>query len=120
MEEEKKITITKDMTVGEAIVTKPEIATVLMNAGMFCFSCPASQGETLVQGGHKLPGHPLPGGDGMDTVDLDAYPLEFACRGVLDIEIDEPLLALAQSALPILQVRDWLEENHFFSFRQFP
>ena len=45
--QEKKITITKDMTVGEAIVTKPEIATVLMNAGMFCFSCPASQGESL-------------------------------------------------------------------------
>lgn len=47
MEEEKKIMITKDMTIGEALVTKPEIATVLMNAGMFCFSCPASQGETL-------------------------------------------------------------------------
>ncbi len=44
---EKNITITKDMTIGEALVTKPEIATVLMNAGMFCFSCPASQGETL-------------------------------------------------------------------------
>lgn len=46
MEETNKI-ITKDMTVGEALVTNPEIATVLMNAGMFCFSCPASQGETL-------------------------------------------------------------------------
>ena len=45
--EEKNITITKDMTIGEALVSKPEIATVLMNAGMFCFSCPASQGETL-------------------------------------------------------------------------
>ena len=40
-------TITKEMTIGEILRTKPEIAPVLMNAGMHCLGCPASQGESL-------------------------------------------------------------------------
>ena len=39
--------ITKDMTIGEALVTKPEIAPILMEMGMHCLGCPASQGESL-------------------------------------------------------------------------
>lgn len=39
--------ITKDMTIGEIIVTKPEVAPILMNAGMHCLGCPAAQGESL-------------------------------------------------------------------------
>ena len=40
-------TITKDMTIGEILRTKPEVAPVLMNAGMHCLGCPSAQGETL-------------------------------------------------------------------------
>ena len=40
-------TITKEMTIGEILRTKPEIAPILMNAGMHCLGCPASQAETL-------------------------------------------------------------------------
>ena len=39
--------ITKDMTIGEALVTKPEIAPILMEMGMHCLGCPSSQGESL-------------------------------------------------------------------------
>ena len=39
--------ITKDMTIGEIIVSKPEVAPILMEAGMHCLGCPASQGESL-------------------------------------------------------------------------
>ena len=39
--------ITKDMTIGEIIVNKPEVAPILMEAGMHCLGCPASQGESL-------------------------------------------------------------------------
>lgn len=40
-------TITKDMTIAEAVITKPEIAPILMNMGMHCLGCPSAQGETL-------------------------------------------------------------------------
>lgn len=40
-------TITKEMTIGEILRTKPEIAPVLMNAGMHCLRCPSAQGESL-------------------------------------------------------------------------
>ena len=40
-------TITKEMTSGEILRTKPEIAPVLMNAGMHCLGCPSAQGESL-------------------------------------------------------------------------
>ena len=41
--------ITKDTTIGEALKMKPEIAPVLMNMGMHCLGCPASQGESLAE-----------------------------------------------------------------------
>lgn len=39
--------ITKDMTIGEILRTAPNIAPVLMNAGMHCLGCPSAQGESL-------------------------------------------------------------------------
>jgi hybrid cluster-associated redox disulfide protein len=39
--------ITKDMTIGEILRTAPEVAPILMEAGMHCLGCPASQGESL-------------------------------------------------------------------------
>jgi len=39
--------ITKDMTIGEILRTAPEVAPILMQAGMHCLGCPASQGESL-------------------------------------------------------------------------
>lgn len=39
--------INKDMTIGEILEVAPEKAEILMNAGMHCLGCPASQGETL-------------------------------------------------------------------------
>ena len=41
--------ITKEMTIGEILRTNPEVAPVLMNAGMHCLGCPASQGESIEQ-----------------------------------------------------------------------
>lgn len=39
--------ITKNMTIGEILRTKPDVAPVLMEAGMHCLGCPSAQGETL-------------------------------------------------------------------------
>ena len=39
--------ITKEMTIGEILRMKPEVAPVLMEAGMHCLGCPSAQGETL-------------------------------------------------------------------------
>ena len=39
--------INKDMTIGEILEKAPEKAEILMDAGMHCLGCPASQGETL-------------------------------------------------------------------------
>ncbi len=39
--------ITKDMTIGELLVKAPEVAPVLLEAGMHCLGCPASQAESL-------------------------------------------------------------------------
>ncbi|MBO4377063.1 MAG: DUF1858 domain-containing protein [Lachnospiraceae bacterium] len=39
--------ITKDTLIGEAILINPNIAPVLMDMGMHCLGCPASQGESL-------------------------------------------------------------------------
>ncbi len=46
-EGEEKTVITKDMLVTDALMLNPNLAPVLMSAGMYCFSCPASMGETL-------------------------------------------------------------------------
>ena len=39
--------VSKDMTIGEILRANPEVAPVLLDAGMHCLGCPASQGETL-------------------------------------------------------------------------
>ena len=39
--------ITKDMTIGDILRTNPDVAPILMSAGMHCLGCPSAQGETL-------------------------------------------------------------------------
>ncbi len=39
--------INKDMKIGELLEIAPEKAEILMEAGMHCLGCPASQAETL-------------------------------------------------------------------------
>lgn len=39
--------ITKDMTIGEILQTNPDVVPVLLDAGMHCLGCPASQAESL-------------------------------------------------------------------------
>ncbi|HHU72361.1 MAG TPA: DUF1858 domain-containing protein [Clostridiales bacterium] len=39
--------ITKDMTIAQAIAADQNIIPVLMDMGMHCIGCPASQGETI-------------------------------------------------------------------------
>ena len=39
--------ITKNMTIGEILRTNPDVASVLMEAGMHCLGCPSAQGESL-------------------------------------------------------------------------
>lgn len=39
--------ITKDMTIGEILRTAPEVAPILMEAGMHCLGCPSAQAESL-------------------------------------------------------------------------
>ncbi len=40
-------TVNKDMLIGEIISIDPGNAMILMQSGMHCVGCPASQGETL-------------------------------------------------------------------------
>jgi hybrid cluster-associated redox disulfide protein len=46
-EDNKMAEITKDTTIGEALMINPDIAPALLEIGMHCLGCPASQGETL-------------------------------------------------------------------------
>ena len=39
--------ITKEMTIGEILRTKPEVAPILLEAGMHCLCCPSAQAESL-------------------------------------------------------------------------
>ncbi len=39
--------IRKDMTIGELLEVAPEKADILLEAGMHCLGCPASQAETI-------------------------------------------------------------------------
>lgn len=39
--------IDKTMTIGNLLDEAPEKAEILLNAGMHCLGCPASQAETL-------------------------------------------------------------------------
>ncbi len=41
--------VTKDMTIGELLNSNPEVAPILMEVGMHCLGCPASQAETLAE-----------------------------------------------------------------------
>lgn len=41
------MTVNKDMTIGELLLTNPHIAQILMRSGMHCLGCPSSQMETL-------------------------------------------------------------------------
>lgn len=39
--------ITKEMTIGDILRANPDVAPVLMEAGMHCLGCPSAQGESL-------------------------------------------------------------------------
>lgn len=39
--------ITREMTIGEILCTNPDVAPVLLDAGMHCLGCPSAQGESL-------------------------------------------------------------------------
>lgn len=39
--------VTKDMTIGEILRINPQIAPILMEAGMHCLGCPSAQAESL-------------------------------------------------------------------------
>lgn len=41
--------VTKDTLIGEALQMSMDIAPILLNMGMHCLGCPASQGETIEQ-----------------------------------------------------------------------
>ena len=41
--------ITKDTLIGDLLETAPEKADILLEAGMHCLSCPASQMETIAE-----------------------------------------------------------------------
>ena len=39
--------VTKETTIGEMLRMDPNIAAILMRAGMHCIGCPSAQGESL-------------------------------------------------------------------------
>ena len=41
--------INKEMTIGELLENAPEKAEILLEAGMHCLGCPASQAETIAE-----------------------------------------------------------------------
>ena len=41
--------ITKETTIGDILNIKPEAIPILMEIGMHCIGCPASQGETIAE-----------------------------------------------------------------------
>ena len=43
------MTITQDMTIGEMLRANPEVAPILLEAGMHCLGCPSAQGESLAE-----------------------------------------------------------------------
>lgn len=45
--EEAKMKVTKETLIGEALQMNMGIAPILMDIGMHCLGCPASQGESL-------------------------------------------------------------------------
>ena len=47
--EELDMTITKDMTIGQILRENPNVAPILLEAGMHCLGCPSAQGESLAE-----------------------------------------------------------------------
>ena len=47
IKESVKMKFNKDTKIGELLEAAPEKAEILMEAGMHCLGCPASQAETL-------------------------------------------------------------------------
>lgn len=47
IQEEKIMTITKDMTIGEILRIDDRLIPVLLETGMHCLGCPSAQGESL-------------------------------------------------------------------------
>lgn len=47
LEVKKMAEFSKDMTIGEILRKDPNVAPILMSAGMHCVGCPSAQGETL-------------------------------------------------------------------------
>ena len=41
--------VTKQTTIGEMLRIDPNIAAILMRAGMHCIGCPSAQGESLAE-----------------------------------------------------------------------
>lgn len=41
--------INQDMTIGEILRTNPNVAPILLEAGMHCLGCPSAQGESLAE-----------------------------------------------------------------------
>ena len=41
--------INKDMTIGEILRANPDVAPILLEAGMHCLGCPSAQGESLAE-----------------------------------------------------------------------
>ena len=41
--------ISKDMKIGELLQVDPNIAAILMRAGMHCIGCPSAHGESLTE-----------------------------------------------------------------------
>lgn len=41
--------VTKDTLIGEALMMNMGIAEILMESGMHCVGCPASQGESIAE-----------------------------------------------------------------------
>lgn len=58
-------TITKDMTIAQAIAMDQNIIPVLLDIGMHCLGCPSSQGETLEEAAYV---HGLDPEDLMDMI----------------------------------------------------
>lgn len=43
------MTVSKDMTIGELLAVDSGVIPILLNSGMHCFGCPASQGESIAE-----------------------------------------------------------------------
>lgn len=41
--------VTKDMLIGQLVKLNPQIAPILMRAGMHCLGCPSAQMESLAE-----------------------------------------------------------------------